>query len=359
MTADEDADPRAVSARTPLSENERAEIAAFVAAFRDRMGRVVVGQRELVDGLLLALLAGEHVLLEGLPGVAKSTAAMAVAALLDLSFVRVQFTPDLLPADLTGSEIYRPQTGEFAVRRGPLFANLVLADEINRAPAKVQSALLEAMQERHITIAGRTQQLPTPFCVLATQNPIEQEGTYPLPEAQVDRFLLKLLVPYPDAESEWAIIRRHGRLLPDDGGIPQPALEATSEDGRPLADAQHVQRMQTAVDRVRIAPALQRYLVSLVQCTRDPAPVSGELAQWLRYGVSPRATLGWLRASRVRALLQGRGYVLPDDVHGTAAPVLRHRLPLSYEAEAAGLTADHVVQQLLAAVPLPPLEDAS
>jgi MoxR-like ATPase len=313
---------------------------------RDELGRVVVGQEELVNGLLTGLLAGGHVLVEGVPGLAKTTAVRSLAEALGLGFRRIQFTPDLLPGDLIGTPVYVPAEQRFEVRRGPIFAPILLADEINRAPAKVQSALLEAMEERQVTIGEETLRLPDPFLVMATQNPIDLEGTYPLPEAQVDRFLLKVLVSYPDYDEEREIVAR-------DAG-PRPALRA-------VTGAEEVRALRGATAEVHVAPTLADYAVRLARATREPGlagaglagppprPAAGAVA----VGASPRASLFLVRAARARALLEGRGYATPHDVKRVAHAVLRHRLILSYEAEADGVTPDAVVDALLSAVPTP------
>jgi MoxR-like ATPase len=307
---------------------------------RDELARAVVGQRELVDGLLIGLLAGGHVLVEGVPGLAKTTAVRSLAQVLGLGFRRIQFTPDLLPGDLIGTPVYLPGEHRFEVRRGPLFAPVVLADEINRAPAKVQSALLEAMEERQVTIGDQTLPLPDPFLVMATQNPIDLEGTYPLPEAQVDRFLLKLVVSYPGYDEEREIVSR-------DGAPRQPL--------RAVTDAEQVRALRSAAGEVHVAEALADYAVRLVRATREGATsdpgvtATGAVA----VGASPRASLFLVRAARARALLDGRSYATPHDVKRVAPAVLRHRLILSYEAEADGLRPDAVIEALLARVETP------
>lgn len=305
------------------------------------MGEVIVGQDRLVQRLLIALLAKGHVLLEGLPGLGKSLTVHTLAASLDASFQRIQFTPDLLPADLVGTLIYNPNTTEFEPRKGPLFANLVLADEINRAPAKVQSALLEAMQERHITLGQTTYDLAEPFLVLATQNPLEQEGTYPLPEAQLDRFLMKLLVEYPGSREERSLLDRMDSAH-------QPTLPGSVLSGEDLKAIQQV-TLQIHVD-----PKIKDYLIDLVQATRPGlADKERPLDRQIRCGASPRAALALLHACKALALLSGRAFVIPDDVKDLAADVLRHRILLRYEAEAEGLTPDDVVARLLRETPVP------
>jgi MoxR-like ATPase len=315
-----------------------ARVAAHAPTFdaaRAEMGKVLVGQRYMVDRLLVGLLSDGHVLLEGVPGLAKTTAVKALASALHLEFSRVQFTPDLLPADIVGTQIYQPQQGAFTTRKGPVFANLVLADEINRAPAKVQSALLEAMQERQVTLGDETYTLPRPFFVLATQNPLEQEGTYPLPEAQVDRFMLKLSVTYPSLEEELEVIARSSR--------PAPKIEA-----RVTADA--LLAAQDLVREIRVTDVLMRYIVNLVRATREPGVVDKSLARAIQVGASPRASIALAAAARAHAFLDGRGFALPEDVKAIAPDVLRHRVIPSYEAEADGVTADNLVAKLLAKV---------
>ncbi|MEM6925757.1 MAG: AAA family ATPase [Myxococcota bacterium] len=299
---------------------------------RNEMGRVLVGQRYMVDRLLIGLLADGHVLLEGVPGLAKTTAVKALASATDLRFSRVQFTPDLLPADVVGTQIYQPKSGEFTTHKGPVFANIVLADEINRAPPKVQSALLEAMQERQVTVGDETMPLPRPFLVLATQNPIEQEGTYPLPEAQVDRFMLKLSVTYPTLDEELEIIAR--------ASLP-PARLSGVVAGETLLEA------QALVREVKVTDVLMRYIVDLVRTTRDPSQVDGSLSSAIEFGASPRASIALAAAARAHAFLDSRGYALPEDVKAIAPDVLRHRILPTYEAEADGLSADDLVQRIL------------
>jgi MoxR-like ATPase len=302
---------------------------------------VIVGQEGLLDGLLIALLADGHVLLEGLPGLAKSLAVSSLARAVGGSFRRVQFTPDLLPSDLVGTHVYNPKTGEWSIKEGPLFAHFVLADEINRAPAKVQSALLEAMQERQISLGGETRQLPRPFLVLATQNPVEQEGTYPLPEAQVDRFMLKLVVGYPSREDEVAIIERMG------------SLNATTEVDA-VTSPERLLESRRLLDAVYVDDKVKGYVVDLVFATRDPARVGLEkLRPLVQYGASPRASLALTRAARARAFLEGRGFVTPQDVKAVGMPVLRHRVITTYEAEAEELTSEDLLKEIFDHVPVP------
>ncbi len=314
-------------------------------ALREALNGEVIGQPALTERLLIALLADGHLLVEGAPGLAKTTAVKALAARIEADFHRIQFTPDLLPADLTGNDVLRPQTGLFEFERGPLFHNMVLADEINRAPAKVQSALLEAMAERQVTIGRRSWPLPKLFMVMATQNPIEQEGTFPLPEAQLDRFLLHVPVHYPQGDSERAILklareRAHEGLV--EPVPPQRLLTQTDVFGA-----------RKQVLELHLAEGLEEYIVQLVLATRDPRPFDLKLGGKIAWGASPRATIALERSSRARAWLGGRDYVLPEDVQALAPDVLRHRVLLGYEAEAEGLRVDDVVARLLERVPLP------
>ncbi|WP_282295956.1 MoxR family ATPase [Stenotrophomonas sp. PS02289] len=314
-------------------------------ALRDALGREIVGQRELVDRLLTALLADGHLLVEGAPGLAKTTAIRALAARLEADFSRVQFTPDLLPADLTGTEIWRPQEGRFEFVPGPIFHPILLADEINRAPAKVQSALLEAMGERQVTVGRHTYALPPLFLVMATQNPIEQEGTFPLPEAQLDRFLMHVRIGYPDAEAETEILRLARERARDVlGQVPPPPARMSLED---------VFAARRAVLNLHMAPALERYVVELVLATREPARYDAALARRIAWGASPRGSIALERCARARAWLQGRDYVTPDDVRNVAPDVLRHRVLPSYEATAEGWDGQRLVTELLARVPVP------
>ena len=313
---------------------------AFCSLLTGEVGRTVIGQRKMVESVLTGMLAGGHVLLEGLPGLAKTTAVKAFADAVSLQFKRIQFTPDLLPADLVGTTLYNAREARFETRKGPLFANLVLADEINRAPSKVQSALLEAMQERHITIGDETFRLEEPFLVLATQNPIEQDGTYPLPEAQVDRFLLKVKVGYPDKAEEMRIL----------DAVSGAGLEAP----RPVATREQLMQARTTVKRIYMDDRVKEYIVNLVLATRDPASIGRkDLEGLIEVGASPRASIGLALASKARAFMQGRGYTTPEDVKSVAMEVLRHRVMLSYEAEAEEVTAETVVQRLLDTVEVP------
>ena len=322
------------------------ELAGLRAEFlrlREQVERHILGQSGLVERLLIALLADGHLLVEGAPGLAKTKAVKALAAGLEGDFHRIQFTPDLLPADLTGTEIYRPQDGSFRFDKGPIFHNLILADEVNRAPAKVQSALLEAMGERQVTVGRETYPLPELFLVMATQNPIEQEGTYPLPEAQLDRFLMHVRVDYPGLEAEKAILQ----LNREEARAPR-----TGEEGPRLSQRSIFTARRSILD-LYMSPDVEDYLVHLVLTTRSPEPLAPSLRAWLRFGASPRATLALDRCARARAWLAGRDYVSPEDIQDLAPDVLRHRVLLSYEAEAEGRTADQYVRELLALVPVP------
>ena len=302
--------------------------------------RVVVGQDRFLERVMVAMLAQGHLLVEGVPGLAKTLTVKTLAQVLEGQFKRIQFTPDLVPADLVGTRIYNQKTGDFSTALGPVFANLLLADEINRAPAKVQSALLEAMQERQVTIAGETHRLPDPFLVMATQNPIETEGTYPLPEAQVDRFMMKVLVDYPSDEEELVIVQRV---------IGPPAVVS------PMATTEQLGALQKECRKVYIDPSILQYAVRLVSVTRTPAQHGlKDLARWLSYGVSPRATINLAEGARALAMMRGRSYVLPQDMADLVPDVLRHRIALSYEALSEGLTADAIVAKVMAAVALPP-----
>jgi MoxR-like ATPase len=313
----------------------------FVQRLFAETGKVIVGQSHLMDRLLIGLLANGHVLLEGVPGLAKTTAVRALAAAIQTRFQRIQFTPDMLPADLTGTMVYDQKSGSFTMKRGPLFSNLILADEINRAPAKVQSALLESMQERQVTVGGETCPLPEPFLVLATQNPIEQEGTYPLPEAQLDRFMLKVHIGYPDKAEEMEILKRMARTRPrwDVQGV------VTPDD---------IMRVRRVIDDIYMDEKIERYIVDIIDATRNPAGYQlDDLKALIQFGASPRATINLALASRAGAFIQGRGYVTPQDVKSIAPDVLRHRILLSYEAEAEEKSTDDIIRQLLSRIPVP------
>jgi len=328
-----------MSAENVLDKMQAEEMAARLERVLVATGEIIVGQRSMMEGLLLGLVTGGHILLEGVPGLAKTLAVRTLAAAVDTDFKRIQFTPDLLPADIVGTTIYRRETGEFTIKRGPVFSNIVLADEINRAPAKVQSALLEAMQERQVTIGDETFPLPHPFLVLATQNPIEQEGTYPLPEAQVDRFLLKLRVGYPTEVEERQILERMaGREIPRIEPVITPA---------------EIDTIAEAAGTVFMDEKIKTYILNLVFATREPQRFGLDLAPLIAYGASPRATLALTQLSRARALMRGRAFVIPEDVKAVGPEVLRHRILITYEAEAEDLTSDDIVTTLLDHVEVP------
>jgi len=307
---------------------------------RDEISKVIVGQSALIDRLLIALLCNNHVLIEGVPGLAKTLTITTLAKTIQASFQRIQFTPDLLPGDLIGTLIYNPKTGDFSTRKGPIFANIILADEINRAPAKVQSALLEAMQERQITIGDQSFRLDNPFMVLATQNPIEQEGTYPLPEAQIDRFMFKLLITYPSKEEELQILRRMAGAT---GEIPV----------NPIISPPDINRIRDLAGSIYMDEKIEEYILNLVAATRDPRLCKLDIGALIRYGASPRASIFLANAARACALLAGRGYVTPQDVKSIAPDILRHRVIVTYEAEAEEKTSDDIVKQILDNVEVP------
>lgn len=311
-----------------------------IQCLRREVAKVIVGQTALIERLIVALMCRSHVLIEGIPGLAKTLTVNTLAQALDLSFSRVQFTPDLLPGDLTGTQIYHPGSGEFSAQTGPIFANIVLADEINRSPAKVQSALLEAMQEKQVTLGKEILPLPQPFMVLATQNPIEQEGTYPLPEAQVDRFIFKLKVSYPSFDEELEVMRRMAR--PQATPPVQGVLSLTELDA-----------LSAAMADVYLAPSLEHYIVHLVNASRNPVLYQLDLQDLIRFGASPRATINLAMAARAIAVLQGRDHVLPEDIRGLAPDVLRHRIALSYKAEAQGICSEDLIEKILAQVAIP------
>lgn len=312
----------------------------FVSLVTRGMDRTIVGQKHLVDSLLIALLANGHVLLEGVPGLAKTLAIKTLAQIIDAKYSRIQFTPDLLPADVIGTMIYSVQKEQFQIKRGPIFANFVLADEINRAPAKVQSALLEAMQERQVTIGDHTFRLDEPFLVMATQNPIEQEGTYPLPEAQVDRFLLKVIIGYPTKDEEKIIVRQN--------------INGTREHVEPLLRPEEIIEVQKIVEQIYLDEKIERYIVDIVFATRNPGDYNlRDLGSMIAFGASPRASIGLARASRAYAFLRGRGYVIPEDVRAVCHDVLRHRIGLTYEAEANNITTDEIISEILDKVEVP------
>jgi MoxR-like ATPase len=313
----------------------------LVQVAKRELGKRIIGQEALIDALLRGVAAGGHILLEGVPGLAKTLAVKTLSEVMGLDFKRIQFTPDLLPADLVGTMVYRQQTGEFSPRKGPVFTNFILADEINRAPAKVQSALLEAMGEQQVTIGEHTFALPDPFFVLATQNPIEQEGTYSLPESQLDRFMMKLVVSYPTPEEELHILK---------------VIASEREELPPInrvLDVDSLKRLKAAVNAVRVDERIETYIVSIVSATREKDRKNYGFTRFIDYGASPRASIALYRLARVKALFEGRGFVLPEDVKAVAFEVLRHRIVLSYEAEAEEMSADDVIRILLSAVTIP------
>jgi MoxR-like ATPase len=313
---------------------------AVINRIRAEIHKVIVGQEKLIDGLLLALLCNNHVLIEGVPGLAKTLSVTTLASMIQATFQRIQFTPDLLPADVVGTLIYNPKTGDFKTKKGPIFANIVLADEINRAPAKVQSALLEAMQERQVTIGDESFKLDDPFLVMATQNPIEQEGTYPLPEAQVDRFMFKLKVTYPSKKDELEILKKMSRSAPN--------VKAD-----PVISPEDIKRLRELSDEIYMDEKIEEYIVNLVEATREPEKYKLDISQLIRYGASPRATIFLAMASKANALLEGRGYVTPQDVKTIALNVLRHRVIITYEAEAEEKTSEDIIEQILETVDVP------
>jgi MoxR-like ATPase len=313
---------------------------AWVQPLRQEIGRVIVGQQHLVDRLIVGLISNGHILLEGVPGLAKTLALKTLAGAVGLHFSRLQFTPDMLPADIVGTMIYNPRDGSFSTKQGPVFANLVLADEINRAPAKVQSALLEAMQERQVTLGDESHPLPDPFLVLATQNPLEQEGTYPLPEAQVDRFMLKVLVKYPNRSEERAIL--------DTMAVTERSFEV-----QPVVSAEDILQARKVVSSIYVDEKVKDYIVDIVLATRDPQPYGIDLNGYVQCGASPRATISLTLGARAVAFLQGRGYVTPQDVKDVAYDVLRHRIIVSYEAEAENITSENIIAGVLEGLPVP------
>ena len=312
----------------------------FVTNLKTEIGKVIVGQEALVDRLIIGLLTNGHVLLEGVPGLAKTLTIQTLSQALSTDFQRIQFTPDLLPADLIGTLIYNQKEGDFIIKKGPIFSNIILADEINRAPAKVQSALLEAMQERQVTIGDETFPLPKPFLVMATENPVEQEGTYPLPEAQVDRFMLKICVDYPNRDEERLILDRMAHAEP-----PAPI--------QPILTPEQILNARQTVDEIYIDDKIKAYIIDLIFATRQPQEAGLPIQDYIKYGASPRATISLTLAARAHAFMQGRGYVTPQDIKSIAPDVLRHRLIISYEAEAEELTPDALIEQILAEIPVP------
>ena len=321
--------------------NQVNEASGFIPSLMHELNQIIVGQKYLTERLVLGLLTGEHILLEGVPGLAKTTSVKTLAQSVKADFKRIQFTPDLLPADLLGTQVYQPKTSEFDIKKGPLFSNIILADEINRAPAKVQSALLEAMQERQITIAGKTFSLDEPFMVIATQNPIEQEGTYPLPEAQIDRFMLKLHIDYPSKEEEKLIMQ-------------QMSSNANSYKVKPVVDPEDILTARKVIDSIYIDENLQDYIINLVTATRDPKGNQlSSYAGMIQFGASPRASIFLNRAAKAFAFLQRRGYVVPHDIKSIGMDVLRHRVILTYEAEAENVTADDILKSLFDTIEVP------
>lgn len=325
---------------TEQLQEQISDTSGWINAVKSEMGKVLVGQDELVDRLLVGLLCNGHILLEGVPGLAKTLAVKALSGSLSASFARFQFTPDLLPADLVGTMIYHPQEMRFEPKLGPIFNNLILADEINRAPAKVQSALLEAMQEKQVTLGDRSYPLPKPFLVLATQNPIDQEGTYQLPEAQLDRFLLKVNVDYPSKDEELEILSRM-------------ATSAPVYETHNVATPEQVSISRDLVNLIYIDDSIRKYIVELIDATRNPIRVDAPLKNWIRAGASPRGTINLALAARARAFMNGRAFVTPQDVKDMAMDVLRHRILLTYEAEAEGVTADAIITRILSKVVVP------
>ena len=316
------------------------EESSTLSSLIDEMGKVIVGQKHLIERLLIGILANGHILLEGVPGLAKTLSVMTMAKAMKIKYQRIQFTPDLLPADLVGTLIYNPRSGEFTTKKGPLFSNIILADEINRAPAKVQSALLESMQERQVTIGDKTFKLDDPFLVLATQNPIEQEGTYPLPEAQVDRFMLKLNIDYPNKSEEREILERMA--------VTEKKIKVKS-----VISPSDIKRLRSVVDQIYIDDKIKDYIVDLVIATREPGKYKLDLDEFIEYGASPRATIYLTIASKAYAFLKGRGYVTPQDVKSIGMDVLRHRVILTYEAEAEEMTSEKIIQNIFDNIEVP------
>ena len=328
--------------RSEISEQDLKECREIAESCREEAAKRLVGQSQVIDGILTAMVAGGHVLLEGVPGLAKTLAVRTFAEVSGLDFKRIQFTPDLLPADLTGTLIYEQNTGRFSVRKGPVFTNVVFADEINRAPAKVQSALLESMAERQVTIGETTYKLPDPFFVLATQNPIEQEGTYNLPEAELDRFLMKLIVPYPTSSEEVEIVKTCGN--------------AAAVPVNKIFSQQSLKKCRSLLERIVCDDKIVEYIVSIVNVTRPSnsfASAKSDISKYITYGASPRAGIALLQCAKVQALFSGRSFVLPDDIKAVGKNVLRHRLVLSYEAAASNVSADDIIEKILELTPLP------
>ena len=323
-----------------LVDTDIEQKSAFLEQLKGAIGEVIVGQEYMIERLLVGLLANGHVLLEGAPGLAKTLAVTTLAQTLTAEFQRIQFTPDLLPADLVGTLIYEPKSGDFRVRKGPIFANLVLADEINRAPAKVQSALLEAMQENQTTIGEESFPLPQPFLVLATQNPLEQDGTYPLPEAQMDRFMLKLRITYPSKDEELEIMNRVAKTK----GV---------HSVEPVVSTEEVMAARAAVDTVYIDEKLQRYIIDLVHCSREPDEYDLDIGKYIEYGASPRASIYLAIAGKAYAFMKGRGHVVPQDIKTIGHDILRHRIITTYEAEASGISSEDLIDRIFDTIPVP------
>lgn len=321
-----------------LTEEIKISQTSMASAFEE-IGKVVVGQKYMLERLFMGLIVGKHILVEGVPGLAKTLAVNTLANVVQASFQRIQFTPDLLPADILGTQIYNPKTQEFSIKKGPLFHNIILADEINRAPAKVQSALLEAMQEKQITIGEESFKLAEPFIVLATQNPIEQEGTYPLPEAQLDRFMFKLKISYPNREEEELIMERFARRQ--------------KSELIPVLTTEDVLHFRNQIEKIYIDPKINKYIINLVFATREPTVLKSKIERYIQFGASPRASISLHLASRALAFMNGRGYVVPQDVKTMAYDILRHRILLTYEAEAEGITTDDVIEKVLNKVEVP------
>lgn len=332
--------PETPTAPSPQQTEHIEQAAAWIHPLRGEIARYLVGQDALVDRLLIALLVKGHILLEGVPGLAKTLALKTLASLVHADFRRIQFTPDMLPADIVGTQVFDPKNAQFEVKHGPVFANFILADEINRAPAKVQSALLEAMQEKQVTIGEQTFPLPRPFLVMATQNPLEQEGTYPLPEAQVDRFMLKVVVDYPSLDEELRV-------------VDLAATTVEAPDPQPVVSLDHIRVAREVVNSLYLDDKVKRYLVTLVHATRRPDDFGLNLGPYLRVGASPRASISLALAGKAHAFLEGRGYVTPHDIKSIAMDVLRHRVTVSYEAEAEGLNSENLVTRILDQLPVP------
>lgn len=329
-----------ITSQIPEINDKVKEASSWIILLRQEISRIIVGQKHLIDSLLIGMLSNGHVLLEGVPGLAKTLSIKTLAAAIQSQFQRIQFTPDLLPADIIGTLVYNPKESEFYTKKGPIFANLILADEINRAPAKVQSALLEAMQERQVTIGGTTYPLPDPFLVLATQNPIDQEGTYPLPEAQVDRFMLKVKINYPTQKEERKILDAMATSTPD-------------FTINPVIRPKEIARSREIIDTIYVDDKVKDYIVELVFTTRKPSRHGLKLDDFIQFGASPRATINLTLAAKALAFINGRGYVTPQDVKSVAMDVLRHRIIVSYEAEAEGLSSEDIIQKITDTVPVP------